>query len=71
MSSQPVGQSTNQSVNKNVKSFCMYVFKVVAGSSVSTNIQEPWSSDSALNLLGINPLNVGSSVKKIIQDPLR
>jgi len=40
------------------------VLKVVAGTSVSTNIQEFWSAHSALNLQDVNPLNVGSSVKK-------
>lgn len=39
------------------------VLKVVAGTLVSTNIQEFWSSDSALNLQDVKPLNVGSSVK--------
>jgi len=40
------------------------VLKVVAGTSVSTNIQEFWSLDSALNLQDVSALNVGSSVKK-------
>ena len=39
------------------------VLKVVAGTSVSTNIQEFWSSNTALNLQDIKPLNVGFSVK--------
>ena len=39
------------------------VFKVVAGNLVSRNIQEFWSSNSALNLQDIEALNVGSSVK--------
>lgn len=39
------------------------VLKVVAGTAVSQNIQEFWSSNTALNLQDIKPLNVGSSVK--------
>ena len=39
------------------------VLKVVAETSVSTNIQEFWSSDAARKLNDVKPLNVGSSVK--------
>ena len=39
------------------------VSKLVAGTSVSTNIQEFWFSNSALNLDDTDALNVGSSVK--------
>ena len=39
------------------------VSKLVDGTSVSTNIQEFWFSNSALNLDDTDALNVGSSVK--------
>lgn len=55
MFSQAVGQSASRSVGQ----------RAVAGVSVSTNFQEFWSSDLALNLQDIKSLNVGSSVKKL------
>ena len=70
--SRPVGQSVSQSVSPQsiqmsssfVGTGWTMVFKVVAGTSVSTNIQEFWSLYSSLNLQDTSLLNVGSSVKK-------